>query len=126
MHLGITTHVVGETTTPAIRAGDVLLLASGSGTTPTVVRAAETAVRTGATIVAVTTAAGSPLTGLATATVLLPAATKTDRSGTSSAQYAGSLFEQGVVLLGDALFHTLWQRSGRTADDLWPTHANLE
>ncbi|GLY06624.1 6-phospho-3-hexuloisomerase [Actinoplanes sp. NBRC 101535] len=126
MHLGIETHVVGETTTPAIRSGDVLLLASGSGTTPSVVRAAETAGRAGATVIAVTAAAGSPLARLAAATVLLPAATKTDRSAIASAQYAGSLFEQGLVLLGDALFHTLWQHSGRSADDLWPTHANLE
>ena len=31
-----------------------------------------------------------------------------------------------VVLVGDALFHALWQRSGQSADDMWPRHANLE
>ena len=31
-----------------------------------------------------------------------------------------------VALLGDALFHALWQRSGLGADDIWPRHANLE
>ena len=31
-----------------------------------------------------------------------------------------------VVVLGDALFHTLWQASGATAAELWPRHANLE
>ena len=35
-------------------------------------------------------------------------------------------FEQVVVLVGDALFHALWQRSGQSADDMWPRHANLE
>ena len=40
MHLGLTVHVVGETTAPAIRAGDLLLAASGSGTTAGVVKAA--------------------------------------------------------------------------------------
>ena len=58
--------------------------------------------------------------------IVVPAATKLDRSGTASAQYAGSLFEQTVVLIGDALFHSLWLGSGATADELWPRHANLE
>jgi 6-phospho-3-hexuloisomerase len=56
----------------------------------------------------------------------VPAAEKLDRSASASAQYAGSLFEQTVVLLGDALFHALWRRSGQSADELWPRHANLE
>jgi len=126
MHLGLDVHVVGEVTTPAIESGDVLLTASGSGTTGSIVQAAQTAVEVGAQVVAVSTTASSPLAELAEVTLVLPAATKTDRSGTASAQYAGGLFEQGVVLLGDALFHALWQRSGHSADDLWPRHANLE
>jgi 6-phospho-3-hexuloisomerase len=126
MHLGLDAHVVGEATAPAIEAGDVLLVASGSGTTAGIVRAAETAQSVGAAVAVLTTAPDSPLAALADAVVTVPAAAKLDRSGTSSAQYAGSLFEQLVVLLGDALFHTLWQRSGSTADELWPRHANLE
>ncbi|GAA3330774.1 6-phospho-3-hexuloisomerase [Curtobacterium albidum] len=126
MHLGLRVHVVGEVTTPAIGRGDVLLVASGSGTTGGIVQAARTAADVGARVLAVSTTDDSPLAAVAEATLVLPAATKTDRSGTASAQYAGSLFEQGVALLGDALFHALWQRSGRSADELWPRHANLE
>ena len=126
MHLGLDVHVVGEVTSPAIQAGDVLLTASGSGTTAGIVRAAQTAAAAGARVAAITTAAASPLADLATRVILVPAADKLDRSGASSAQYAGSLFEQTVVVLGDALFHALWQRSGVTADELWPRHANLE
>ena len=126
MHLGLTVHVVGEVTTPAIGAGDVLLTASGSGTTGGIVRAAEAATAAGARVAVLTTAADSPLARLATASIVLPAAEKQDRSGEASAQYAGSLFEQAVGLLGDALFHALWQRSGQSADELWPRHANLE
>ncbi|RUR01859.1 6-phospho-3-hexuloisomerase [Labedella endophytica] len=126
MHLGLEVHVVGEVTTPAIAAGDVLLTASGSGTTGAIVHAAENAAEAGARIAAITTAADSPLARLATAVVVVPAADKLDRSGTASAQYAGGLFEQLVVVLGDALFHALWKRSGASADELWPRHANLE
>ncbi|WP_423922712.1 6-phospho-3-hexuloisomerase [Frigoribacterium sp. 2-23] len=126
MHLGLTVHVVGDATTPAIGPGDVLLTASGSGTTTGIVRAAEAAVEAGARVAAVTTASSSPLAELADAVVVVPAAEKLDRSGGASAQYAGGLFEQAVVLLGDALFHALWKRSGQSADDLWPRHSNLE
>ena len=126
MHLGLTVHVVGEITTPAIEDGDVLLTASGSGTTGGVVRAAETARAAGARVLALTTDGSSPLAGLAATTVVVPAAGKEDRSGTASAQYAGSLFEQAVLVVGDALFDVLWRRSGAAADDLWPRHANLE
>ena len=79
MHLGLTVHVVGEVTSPAIGEGDVLLTASGSGTTSGIVSAAQSAVDAGARVAAVTTAADSPLAGVATAVVLVPAAEKLDR-----------------------------------------------
>ncbi|WP_205529152.1 6-phospho-3-hexuloisomerase [Microbacterium halotolerans] len=126
MHLGMTVHVAGETTAPAIAEGDLLLTASGSGTTAGVVRAATTAKSVGADVVAMSTASESPLAEIADHLLLIPAAAKLDRSNEASAQYAGSLFEQAVVLVGDALFHALWQRDGSSADDLWPRHANLE
>ncbi|HSP51806.1 MAG TPA: SIS domain-containing protein, partial [Cryobacterium sp.] len=53
MHLGLDVHVVGEVTTPAIAAGDVLLVASGSGATAAVVRAAETGSASGARVIAI-------------------------------------------------------------------------
>lgn len=126
MHLGMTVHVVGDITTPAIGPGDVLLAASGSGTTPGIVRAAQNAVAAGAAVAAITAAPASALAEAAEVVVVVPAAGKLDRSGTRSAQYAGSLFEQAVVIVGDAVFHSLWVRSGVSADELWPRHANLE
>ena len=126
MHLGLTVHIVGEVTTPAIGRGDVLLVASGSGTTEAIVRSAKTAIDVGAIVITLTTATNSPLAGLSSVLVEVPAAEKLDRAATKSVQYAGSLFEQAVVTIGDAFFHSLWLRSGQSADDLWPRHANLE
>jgi 6-phospho-3-hexuloisomerase len=126
MHLGLAAYVVGEVTTPAIGPGDVLMVASGSGTTSGIVAAATTAQSVGANIAAISTARVSPLADLADAMVIVPAAAKLDRSGTASEQYAGSLFEQAVELIGDAVFHSLWKRSEQSADDLWPRHANIE
>ncbi|GAA4775682.1 6-phospho-3-hexuloisomerase [Actinomycetospora chlora] len=126
MHLGKAAHVVGETTTPAIVEGDVLVAASGSGSTKRVVTAARAAADQRAWVLALTTDPDSDLASLATVTLVVPAADKQDFDGTTSAQYAGSLFEQSVLILTDALFHVLWQGSGTTARDLWRLHANLE
>lgn len=126
MHLGLTVFVVGETTTPAIKAGDLLLAGSGSGTTSTIVKAAEKAAAVGAQILAISTTTDSPLAALATQLIVLPAAQKQDHGGTISQQYAGSLFEQAVLLLTDAIFQTLWALDGTPAEELWQRHANLE
>ncbi|GLZ56019.1 6-phospho-3-hexuloisomerase [Actinomycetospora sp. NBRC 106378] len=126
MHLGKSAHVVGGTTTPAIGEGDVLVAASGSGSTARVVAAARTASEQGASVLAITTDPGSDLAALATEVLVVPAADKQDFDGTASEQYAGSLFEQAVLILSDALFHVLWQSSGSQARELWRLHANLE
>ncbi|MCU1517323.1 MAG: 3-hexulose-6-phosphate isomerase [Pseudarthrobacter sp.] len=126
MHLGLTVHVVGETTAPAIRAGDLLLAASGSGTTAGVVKAAETAAAQGARVAAYTTSSGSPLADLAAAVVLIPAARKTDHGSAVSRQYSGSLFEQVLFAATEAVFHSLWDEDAASPEDLWQRHANLE
>lgn len=126
MHLGLTVHVVGESTTPAIQSGDLLLAASGSGTTSSVVRAAKTASRLGAKVAVYTTDESSALAILADCVFLIPAAKKTDRRAVLSKQYAGSLFEQALLITTEVVFQTLWDRHGSSADELWPRHANLE
>lgn len=125
MHLGLDVHVAGEVTAPAVADGDVLIAISGSGTTATVVAAADTANRVGARVIAVTTASRSPLADRATTVLTIPAAEKRDFANSNSFQYAGSLFEQGVLLAFDALFHSLWRQGARSAESLWARHANI-
>jgi len=126
MHLGLNVHVAGDTTTPAIRAGDLLLVASGSGTTAGVVKAAETAAAAGAQVAAVTTNPGSRLAGLADTVVIVPAAQKTDHGSGVTRQYSGSLFEQVLFVLTESIFQTLWNHTDAPAEELWLRHANLE
>ena len=126
MHLGYKVHVVGETTAPAIEKGDVLIAGSGSGTTSGIVRAAETAKKVGAGVLCFTTNADSRLALLADHTVTIPAAQKQERNETISKQYAGSLFEQSLLLVFDALIQTLWGLEGSSASELWKRHANME
>ena len=126
MHLGFTVFVVGETTTPAIRKGDLLIAGSGSGTTSSIVKAAEKSVSAGAKVVSISTTKESPLAALSTLVAIIPAVQKQDHGGTLSRQYAGSLFEQSVLLLTDALIQTLWKLGGTAAEEIWKRHANLE
>lgn len=126
MHLGLEVHIAGDTTTPAIRPGDVLLLASGSGTTSGVVRAAQTAAKAGARLAVYTANPASPLAELADVVVIIPAAQKTDHGSALSSQYSGSLFEQVLFLAAEAVFQTLWDDDATPAEELWLRHANLE
>lgn len=126
MHFGLAVFVVGEITTPAIRKGDLLIAASGSGTTSTIVKAAQKAVSTGAQVVAFSTNTDSDLAKLSALVMIIPAAQKEDHGKTVSAQYSGSLFEQALLLLTDAVFQTMWATDGAPAEELWKRHANLE
>ena len=126
MHLGFSVYYVGDTTTPAIGKGDLLIAASGSGTTETIIRSAEKSIKAGAKLVGITTNATSKLAQLATHTVIIPAAEKQDHSKKISNQYAGSLFEQFLLLLNDAIFQSLWKLSEKPAEVLWEKHSNLE
>lgn len=126
MHLGLTVHVAGDTTTPAINTGDLLVVASGSGTTSGVVKAVQTAITAGAKVAALTTNPHSPVAELADALVVIPAAQKTDHGSNISRQYSGSLFEQALFLATEAVFQTLWENTDEPAEQLWLRHANLE
>jgi len=126
MHLGYRVYVVGETTTPSVKKGDVLIAGSGSGTTIGIVRAAETAKTVGACVICFTTSPASALAALADYTVTIPAAQKQVRDEDVSKQYAGSLFEQSLLMSFDALIQALWELDGSTASELWKRHANIE
>jgi len=126
MHLGLAVHVVGETTAPAIRSNDLLLAASGSGTTASVVRAAEVASGQGARVAAYTTDSTSPLAAIADVVAVIPAARKTDHRSAISRQYSGSLFEQVLFAVTEAVFHSLWDEDTAAPEELWLRHANLE
>jgi 6-phospho-3-hexuloisomerase len=126
MHLGLHVYVTGEITTPAIGHGDLLVIASGSGTTASAVQAAQVAKKASAKLLVITTAPASPLGTLADVTLTIPAATKQAHGGTLSQQYAGSLFEQTLLLTMDILFHEMWHQRGESAQQLWARHANLE
>jgi 6-phospho-3-hexuloisomerase len=123
MHLGKPTYVVGETTTPAIEPGDLLIACSGSGETAVTCLHAEKAVAAGAMLAAFTADPESRLAHLAKMALIVPTQHKLGSTGVETVQYGASLFEQCVLVLCEAIVLGLIPE--RT-DDLVARHANLE
>jgi len=129
MHLGKDVFVVGDVTTPAIQEGDLLLIGSGSGRTASLVAAADKAKSLGAKIALFTMDPGSEIAQMADVVVQIPAPSPKADSGVQSAQSIqpmGSLFEQCLFVLLDALIVRLMKRDGVSADEMFTRHANLE
>jgi 6-phospho-3-hexuloisomerase len=125
--MGLEVHVVGEMTAPAIRSGDLLVAASGTGTTRTTLLAAEEARRIGAGVVALTTHPDSELGRTADLVVRVEGATRRRAAGEErSAQYGGSLFEQALLLTLDSVAMVLKRRLARSDHEMDRRHANLE
>lgn len=128
MHLGKTVFVVGETTTPSTTAGDLLILGSGSGRTPTLLPTAGKAREQGAKILLFTADPLSPLADLADCTVVIPAQLIEDahESQVVSVQPLNSLFEQSLLLACDSLVLNLMQQMNVELRQMAERHANLQ
>lgn len=127
MHCGLQAYVVGETVTPGIAEGDLLVLGSGSGETKSLVAMAQKAKSTGASVVAVTINPESTIGRLADLTVRLPGVAKERQDGgAATAQPMASLFEQTLLLLYDGIILGLMDRQGLESGQMYGRHANLE
>ena len=135
MHLGLSVYVVGDTTTPAIRPGDLLLSISGSGETPSVRVVAEEAKRRGARLASLTATPDSSLALLSDLVVYVPS--HVVRSGEEdylARQVAGAhepltplgtAFEMMALVLCDSIVVALMQQLRRTEDDMAAKHSTL-
>ncbi|HEY3623431.1 MAG TPA: SIS domain-containing protein [Roseiarcus sp.] len=118
MHVGRPAHFVGEATAPSIRAGDGLLLVSGSGNTPVTVHFARIAKDEGAKIALITREPDSALTQLADSVLHAPIET--------TRQFGGSLFEQTSIILLDAIVLELMEAVPDPHQLMLGRHTNLQ
>ena len=129
MHLGKNVHVVGEVVTPAIVKGDLLLVGSGSGETGSLGGMARKAKEAGCGVALVTINPESSIGRLADVAVRIPAPSpKAAHCGdfVKSAQPMGSLFEQALLLVLDAVIMELMAELGKVSEEMFRLHANLE
>ncbi|AJO24574.1 6-phospho-3-hexuloisomerase [Weizmannia coagulans] len=127
MHLGFHVFVVGETITPSIQPGDLLIAVSGSGTTSNVVQAAEKAKKNGVSVVGVTSDPSSRLAQTSDSVVHIPSATKYRRPGEiESRQPLSSLFDQSVHLFFDAVCLKIAEQQKSGNEAALSRHSNLE
>lgn len=129
MHMGFQAYVVGETVTPAIEKDDLLIIASGSGTTATLVVMAEKCKSIGAELALITTMPLSAIGKLADTIVVVDAATtKCDDNIKKSFQLGANTFEQSVLLIGDAIIIDIISDEPLEEKNkaLMKKHANLE
>ena len=128
MHLGFTVYFVGETTTPRVRPGDLLIVMSGSGETAQPREMQRRANTAGARTLALTTHPESTIGREAQVTINIPGTTKlTLNQEAKSVQCPGSLFEQATFLFLEAVVLILYQRRlGTSRGDVLDRHADLE
>ena len=127
MHLGLSVHMVGDASTPPITSRDLCLVNSGTGETRFSYHVVEAAREAGAGTATITAHPGARIGRLSDLVVTIPAPTKGKPFGPSaSRQPAGSLFEQALFVLLDAVVLTLMERLGGTQSDMLQRHANIE
>ncbi|MDP4096251.1 6-phospho-3-hexuloisomerase [Paenibacillus sp. P96] len=127
MHIGLNSHVIGETVTPGIGHGDLLLIGSGSGETKSLAAMADKAKSLGASVALLTTAPQSYIGSSADIVVKLPGSQKDPASAHyETIQPMGSLFEQSMLLFGDAIVLRIMEQTKQTTESMYGKHANLE
>jgi 6-phospho-3-hexuloisomerase len=128
MHLGFTVYFVGETITPRVRPGDLLMVMSGSGETAQPREMQRRANAAGARTLALTSHQASTIGQEAQVTIGIPGTTKlTLHQETKSVQCPGSLFEQASFFFLEAVVLILYERRlGRNRGEVLDRHADLE
>jgi 6-phospho-3-hexuloisomerase len=127
MQFGYPAFFVGETITPRIDKGDMLVVLSGSGQTTLTQEWVRVARQRGATTFGLIGIEDSPIGMALDYSVSIPAGSKLEFSREFySIQPPGSLFEQAAFVLLEIIVLALYQRQGSDGQALLERHANLE
>ncbi|MCW7076034.1 MAG: 6-phospho-3-hexuloisomerase [Candidatus Syntropharchaeales archaeon] len=138
MHLGFNVYVAGETTTPAVEKGDLVIAISGSGETLNIANMARVAKSRGVLIGSVTSVPSSTLGKLSD--VILEVRGRFDRKYVGGEDYTerqikgeyrsltplGTVFEVLSLVVLDAVIAELMAVIGASEEDLKARHAVLE
>ena len=138
MHLGMQAYVVGETITPALSSGDLIVIFSGSGKTKTVADIAETAKEIGAHICLITSNADSRIGRISDCNVIIEH--QRDAVTDDAVEFEirqmmgehksfaplGTLFETVSMIFADAVISRLMEITQTDESSLKNRHTNIE
>jgi 6-phospho-3-hexuloisomerase len=138
MHLGFTSYVVGETITPALKQGDLIVVFSGSGRTKTVADIAETAKEIGGKICLITSNPTSRIGMIADRIVVIEHERDAVRDDAAEFEIRqmmgdhksfaplGTLFETAAMVFADAIISDLMEIIKVDEKSLADRHTNIE
>ena len=128
MHMGLDVYVVSEIVTPSFQENDLLIIASGSGETGSLVSMANKIEKLKGRLALLTIHEESSIGKLADCIVKIPGATpKSALEDTIvSIQPMGSLFEQSLLLVMDIVIVMIMEKLDINAEEMFKKHANLE
>jgi 6-phospho-3-hexuloisomerase len=138
MHLGMMSYVVGETITPALQQGDVIVVLSGSGKTRTIAEIVQTAQEIGGRICLITSNPDSVIGKMADSCVMIENYRDTVPDETVEFEIRqmlgehrsfaplGTLFETAAMTFCDAVISRLMEITSTDEAELKGRHANIE
>jgi len=136
MHLGFNIYVMGETITPSVGDGDLVLVISGSGSTTLPVTVAEMAKRLGAKVLVMTSHPNSPLGRTADHLVVVSGREMVAREEEYHARQLlgeheslapmGTLFEDSCMVFLDSVIAELMTRLDVSDEEMKRKHAVIE
>lgn len=122
MHTGYNAHVVGETTTPGIIAGDILIAITSSGETQTVRTVVEKAILAHAKILVITKTPDSTIAKLAGGVFVFGE----DFEQSEAIYPMGTIFELSVLIFLEGVIGYIIRKYNIDEQQMKERHANLE
>jgi 6-phospho-3-hexuloisomerase len=136
MHLGFNVYVMGETITPSVGEGDIVIVVSGSGTTNLPVTVAEMSKILGAKVLAITSRPDSPLGKISDNVAVVLGREHIVREEDyysrqllgehESLAPMGTMFEVTCMILFDSIVAELMARLEVSEEDMRERHAVIE
>jgi 6-phospho-3-hexuloisomerase len=126
MHLGLRAFMAGDVTTPAVGAGDLLIVSAGPGELVTAETMIDLGRRAGARVLVVTAQPAARVPAKADVVVHLPAQTMADDQKGAGLLPMGTAFEISMLIFFDLVALVLMEETGQTMEQMRARHFNLE
>jgi len=121
VQMGLESYFIGETITPIVKEGDVIILISNTGATMSAIQTANIGRRQGAMVVAVTASPKSKMAHASSILLEIPV----ENQVPESLAPLGTKFEDATLLALDALISLLMEVTGETDESMRLRHAIL-